>query len=123
MKDKNLKKCRKTALKNCPGGIKSKLRAELFDTLCTFSGEQPNASYEELVTRFGDPRKYAEEFVAAMDDGEKVKRLRRNTVAKIVVIALLAIMTLLFATGTAAVVYDVFNSETYIIEDTITYEK
>ena len=65
---KEVKRYLKTAEKNCTGSFKKKLRTDLKNHLYDYIEENPDSSFEDIVHHFGEPDKFADEYILAMDD-------------------------------------------------------
>ena len=119
MKDKIIKKYIKKALKNCPLGFKSKLRDDLYDALVSFAEEKAEISEETLKLRFGGPEKYAEEFLAGIDDRVRNRQMILNRIFKIVSIIIAVLVAVMIAVTAGFIIYDVVNSDVYYLIEEI----
>jgi hypothetical protein len=113
MNNKISRKYLKSALKNCPFIFKKRLRADLYNSICYYLDENPKASENELVLRFGLPEQYSAEYIAGLEDDERFKLLYKNRFIKRALIICIALVVFLTSVGVGAIVYDVYNSDNY----------
>ncbi|MEE0928969.1 MAG: hypothetical protein UIG59_07225 [Acutalibacteraceae bacterium] len=127
MNDNVIKRYLKTALKKCPSAYRKRISGNLSDSLFEFVEENPAVNEEALVENFGPPERYAEEYIASLDDEEKVRLLAKNTFIMRAITITIAIGLIILAVGTAIIVIDSINSssnyyEVVIGEESVIYD-
>ena len=101
------------ALKNCPLSFKKTLKLVLYTDLYEFLTTHPDTNEEELVFNFGKPELFCSNYIAALDDSERVKLLSKNNFIKRVIAIFVAIILMLIAVGVAIIVVDSLNSSVH----------
>lgn len=97
---KEVKRYLKTAEKNCTGSFKKKLRADLKNYLYDYIEENPDSSFEDIVHHFGEPDKFADEYILAMDDMTRKKLISRNKwIRRTVIIGVIAVFVIAVITA------------------------
>lgn len=97
---KEVKRYLKTAEKNCTGSFKKKLRTDLKNYLYDYIEEKPDSSFEDIVHHFGEPDKFADEYILAMDDMTRKKLISRNKwIRRTVIIGVIAVFVIAVITA------------------------
>ena len=97
---KEVKRYLKTAEKNCTGSFKKKLRADLKNYLYDYIEENPDSSFDDIVHHFGEPDKFADEYILAMDDMTRKKLISKSKwIKRIVIIGVIAVFVIAVITA------------------------
>ncbi len=116
MNNSAIKRYVKAALKKCPSAYRKRLSANLSDSLFEFVEGNPAADEKILIENFGPPERYAEEYIASLDDEEKIRILTKNTFIKQAITITIAIGLIILAVGTTIIVIDSINSSSNYYE-------
>ncbi len=83
---KQAKRYCRAVKKNCPLAFKKRLISALKNDIDEYIEQNPSASFEDIKTRFGEPKQFALEYIAAMDEQSRMKALSIARQLKIAVI-------------------------------------
>lgn len=103
MPDKEMKKrisqyCR-AVKRYCPLAFKKRLIGALKNDIGEYIENNPQVSFDDIEKRFGQPKQFALEYIAAMDDETRMKAIKTAKYIKIAVIV--AIISCLIVAGCA----------------------
>ncbi len=82
-----------------PYPFKKKLVTELQNNISDFLDENPNSTYDNFISHFGTPQKFADEYILSVDEDtrkkaiHKTKWIKRCIIIGISVIILIALIT------------------------------
>lgn len=108
----------------CAGKMKRQMLGEIEANIDDFVGENPEVSYEDIVSRFGTPQQIASTYVDEAETGELLRMLRVRRKILTIIASVAVLITVLWAAGVAAELYsDVFKSKTAYIEVAIIEER
>jgi len=83
---KQAKRYCRAVKKNCPFAFKKRLISALKNDIDEYIEQNPSASFEDIKNRFGEPKQFALEYIAAMDEQSRMKALSIARQLKIAVI-------------------------------------
>ncbi len=89
----------KAVKKHCPAAFKKRLISALKNDIGEYIENNPQASFDDIKKRFGQPKQFALEYIAAMDDETRMKSIKTARHIKIAVIV--AIISCLIVAGCA----------------------
>ena len=96
---KEIKNYLKKAGKNCPPEFRKKLIKELENNISDFIEEKPQSTAEDILKLFGEPEKFACEYILSMDENDikksvlKSKWIKRSVITGISLLILIAVIT------------------------------
>ncbi len=119
MNNSAIKRYMKAALKHCPAAYKKQLSVNLNDSLLEFADRNPDFCKEMLINHFGAPERYAEEYIANLDDSIKFNKLTKNKFIKRLIFVAIATLLIIITTATTIIVIDSLKSSSHYYEVTI----
>lgn len=124
---KEIKNYLKKAGKNCPPEFRKKLIKELENNISDYIEENPQSATEDILKHFGEPEKFACEYILSMDENDikksvlKSKWIKRSVITGISLLILIAVITSAWIIHDNSKSAGVYFKETiieYVEEDT-----
>ena len=86
-----VKKYLKQVKAGCPVALRKRLIPDLQNSLAEYAETHPDATWDSLIARFGEPNHVAADYLADMEDSERIKCLQKAKWVKIAAIVALAV--------------------------------
>ena len=103
---KEIKQYLNKVKKNCPYSLRRRLSAELESAISEYAEENPDKTIEDLISRFGEADKYAEEYITEMSAAERTRILRKGKTIITAATIGIAVIVLIVASTAAWIIYD-----------------
>lgn len=107
---KEIKKYLRRASKNCPYSFKRRLKRDLKNSLYDYIDGNSNVSFDNVVEYLGEPEKFADEYILAMDVDIRKKLVSKTRFIKRVCLIGVVILLLIFAVVAIWIIVE--NSQT-----------
>lgn len=98
------------ARKGCPASYRRKLITEIRNNLSEFLDDNPECTMEDVLDHFGPPEKFADEYLLAMDNNDRINVFRKAGCVKKTICVGIAAIVLIVAIATVWIVHE--NSQT-----------
>ena len=96
--------------KGCPAPYRRKLITEIRNNLSKFLEDNPECTMDDVLGHFGSPEKFADEYLLAMDNTDRINVFRKTGWVKKTICIGVAGIVLIVAIATAWIVRE--NSQT-----------
>lgn len=118
---KQAKRYFKAVKKSCPFAFKKRLISALKNDINEYIEQNPSASFEDIKQHFGEPEQFALEYIAAMDDTDRMKAVSITRQLKIAVI-IISIVGLIVSGCAIWIAIENSDSAIKIVEITVREE-
>ena len=98
--------------KACPFSFRRKMLFSLKSGIADYIEENPDSSIDDIIERFGKPETFAPEYIAAMDDNERIKAFRTAKIIKCSIIVGVALFILIVFVTAVCIIIE--NSRTAV---------
>lgn len=92
--------------KSCPYSFRRKLLSELQSNLSDFLSVHPDCTMEDVLSHFGSPEKFADEYILAMDSIGRQTMLQKGRFFKKVVCVGMTLVLLIVISAAAWIVHE-----------------
>ena len=104
---------------SCPRKIKKKLLFYIRLSMDEFLEKNPNADFDMIVERFGEPFELANSYIESLDTTEVKKALQRSKWIKTCIITLCVVILLLFVITFIKMIHDNQNTQVVFLGETV----
>ena len=102
----------------CTGKMKKNLLKEMGDNICSYIAEYPEADYQSMIKRFGEPREIVSSYIHEMDAKEISRRLRIGRKCGFAALTAICLIVLLWVGAVySAMSNHISNEAGYIVEE------
>ncbi|MBQ5321303.1 MAG: hypothetical protein J6K88_04520 [Oscillospiraceae bacterium] len=108
---KEIKQYLNNVKKNCPYSLRRRLSAELESAISEYAEENPDKTTGDLISRFGEADKYAEEYIMEMPAAERTRILKKGKTTLVIAFSAILVVFVAVVAFAAWAIYDDYLSD------------